>query len=78
MSVLEFELLMEVMLGDEAAKGVKKQYPFPKPEPKDARPVASVVTTASIFKCANRNVSRVLAASAGRTAPIFACAYVPA
>ncbi len=74
-SVLEFELLMEVMLGDEAAKGVAKQYPIPAPAPPDARPIASVVTTASIFKCANRNASRVLAASPGRTAPIFACAW---
>jgi para-nitrobenzyl esterase len=73
-SVLEFELLIEVMLGDAAAKGVAKQYPIPTPQPMDTRPIASVVTTASIFKCANRNVSRVLAASAGRTAPIFACA----
>ena len=70
-SVAEYQLLIEVMLGDAAAKGVARQYPIPSPEPLDARPLASIVTTASIFKCTNRNASQLLAASAGRRSPIF-------
>ena len=72
MSVDLYNILLPVVFGLEAAAAIQAQYPVPVPPPADLRPLASLVTTLSIFRCPTRNASRTLTALPGRTAPVFA------
>ena len=70
MSDIEYAALLAVAFGVGDGVRIGLQYPAPAGA-SDVRNLTANVTTAALFRCASRNGTRSLAATPGRTAPVY-------
>ena len=60
--ILIFQGIRLIWNGDDVAKRIFKQYPYPDPKPKDYRDWFSEIGTDFVIECPSRNLSNIFAA----------------